>query len=228
MQSFAVIKHCYVIDYILLCDVLPDFKADFNQPWLFKKWSSVEVEFSIVKGFFLELFDGFLGLAYVKRCSLRFIVINWIAMSSYVLIEKSEDKFEVLRDGRLMWDVSFPRDWTLRYGFCAETSEGINYVLKNSGMFFWRKLLLYKNNDLAGVFRRNRCIEPFKDLYFDSRKFIYWNSERISFLEKSHEKEAGREVIYRWEMEGMEVEWAVTTLALVSIQNNAHISGVRY
>lgn len=149
-------------------------------------------------------------------------------MPKYALVQLDDVDFAICKNDLVIWTVRFPYAYTEAYGFSATCKDGNNFVLKNKGMLFWKNLILYNADKVVGKFNRKRCIYPLKDLWIDSRYFIYLKDKHISKFDRSGESLHGGRAIYQWDLDISEAELMVATLAIVSIQNKAQVTGVRY
>jgi len=149
-------------------------------------------------------------------------------MSKYALVQLDDVDFTVCKNDSVIWTVRFPYTYTETYGFSATSKDGDTFVLKNKGLLFWKELILYNADQVVGKFNRKRCIYPIKDLWIDSRFFIFLKDKLISKFDRSGESLHGGRAIYEWDLDVSEAELMVATLAIVSMQNKAQVTGVRY
>jgi len=149
-------------------------------------------------------------------------------MGHYKFIESDNCKFLVEKDGAVFWDVAFPLAWGVRFGYEATDSLNNQFVLKGR-LFFSRKLSLFKNDELLAVFKKERCIYPFEKVWLDSRKFVYDQENYVCSLDPGKERADQGKVIYKWSIDDdAKYDWVVASIALISIQARAHVTGVRY
>jgi hypothetical protein len=124
-----------------------------------------------------------------------------------------------MKNGKQIWDVEFSRYYKSSFGFYAVTDSGEKYVLRLKGLFFWRKLLLLKNDVLIAHFKPRKCLLS-NNIYLDGRNFIYETHDYICSLDPGHLDNTEKKVIYFWKTERQDLEWIIITLALLSKQSN--------
>jgi len=88
---------------------------------------------------------------------------------------------------------------------------------------------LYKNGELLAKFIKERCIYPYEKIWMDGRKFVYDQEAYICSLDPKRDDADRRKIIYEWKIEDdAKYGWVVASIALISIQGRAHVTGVRY
>ena len=151
-----------------------------------------------------------------------------MSVNQYRLVECDNNKFLIEKNNTTFWNVAFSSGWVARYGFEAIDSSQNKFILKSRNIFS-KKLTMYKNDELFAYFKNERCVFPFERVWLDGRKFIYDEQKYICSLDLVRKKIENRETIYEWEIEGdLRYEWVVASIAMISIQNKAHITGIRY
>ncbi|WP_417536775.1 hypothetical protein [Methylophaga sp.] len=71
-------------------------------------------------------------------------------------LQITEENFTIKKDGDLFCEGSFLPSFG-SYNFSFTTLNGEKYVMKSSGIFFWRKIRLYKNDSLIEEFSVNKA-----------------------------------------------------------------------
>jgi hypothetical protein len=136
---------------------------------------------------------------------------------NYKLIKCSSSELQILEEDELFWTVALAHPFSREYGFDA-FDGGNRYQLKKTGIFFWKRLILFQNGVMVGRFRRNRCLEPKPRVWLDSRKFVFEGDAYICSLDHGR-----KDHVYSWSLDRKDLEMVVTVLALISIQGRVRI-----
>jgi hypothetical protein len=154
------------------------------------------------------------------------IILGRIAIK-YYLIESGHDEFQIVCNNVKAWQVQFPFAWNTRYGFKATSSSGDVFELRSRGLFFWRKLALYKNAVKVAYFSSNRCLSEGSPYWLDSRRVLYRADQKL-FSIGDGSSYGVENAIFCWEFPEDENDCIVNTLILLSIQGHGHVTGVRF
>ncbi|AMO67046.1 hypothetical protein DOK_12812 [gamma proteobacterium BDW918] len=139
----------------------------------------------------------------------------------YTLTRKSLYVYEVLKGpdvaGRLKFSVDFP----VSYGYDAEAANGEHYKLVSSGLFFWRRITLFKNGVVYGHYKKNKTMIAGLPLWRSRSSSIYYGDRLLSEVRSYRLKGGCSGVLFEWQCDDLSFEWPVITLLAISLQAGA-------
>ncbi|WP_250655632.1 hypothetical protein [Alkalimarinus coralli] len=104
-------------------------------------------------------------------------------MNKYQL-QITEENFTIKKDGELFCEGGFLPSFG-SYSFSFTILDEVKYVMKSSGMFFWRKNCLYKNDSLVEEYSVNKAKESniklnFVPNYQAENCLVKWSIDSIN------------------------------------------------
>lgn len=120
-----------------------------------------------------------------------------------------------------MANLIFPLTYPLTYGYEADLVGGESYKLMSSGVFFWRKTVLFKDGVVCGYYKKNSTSVRGKTLWRDRRNSIYYDGELVSRVYSPILRSLEPGPVYEWECEDLALVWPTVTLLVMSLQAGA-------
>ncbi|MBB3048617.1 hypothetical protein FHR99_002891 [Litorivivens lipolytica] len=139
----------------------------------------------------------------------------------YQLVRLSLRDYEVRKNESLLSSLKFPANFPVSYGYQAETSTGELYELRSTGLFFWKKIRLFKDGVKFGEYSSCATRISGRLLYRDRSNSIFYDGVLVANARNRNLNSGHSGIVSQWRCENPDLEWAVITLLVMSLQGKA-------
>ncbi len=144
------------------------------------------------------------------------------AMDRYCLIQDSSE-FTITQNGNVFWKGNLTT--TIKsFGFLSKDAKGNSYELKARGMFFWKKLELYMNNECVDSYKLYKS--ELSGVYLDSKGFVNGKDNGyICSIERERTKVDSGLALFNWECDDESIQTQIISCIILRLQNSGYPYG---